>query len=491
MDNIFNKIQPLFRNINKPSRYIGAEFGSVNKPLSDDLFNFCMVYPDVYDVGQSNQALRILCNKVNEQQGFFAQRSFLPDPDTLEIFKNNNIPMFSLETFSPLSQFDAIGITVSYELIATNVLESLEFADIPVLSKDRCDSDPIVFGGGPMCCNPEPFTAFFDVITIGEGEVATIDALKKLNSLKASGCNRQEILHELAKMDSIYVPSLYSIDEDSGKLVPAYNDIPSSIEKALYRDFAGSNAFENCIVPYVEIVHDRLNIEVLRGCARGCRFCQAGIMYRPVRERTRENICAAVKDGLAKTGYNEVSLTSLSTTDHSQIKDILQDLNDNLKDSGVRISIPSQRLDSFGLDMAKLVAGNKRGGLTFAIEAGTQRLRDVINKNVSDNDIFSAVDLAFKNGWNRAKLYFMVGLPTETDKDLIGIAEICEEVLERARIAAGDKRKHGVSITASCAIFVPKAQTPFMFDGQISIEEAMRRINLIRNNIHSKAISFS
>lgn len=398
MDNLYNKIQPLLRFVNKPTRYIGAEFGSINKKITPDTFNFCMVYPDVYDVGQSNQALRILCNCVNNVEGFFAQRSFLPDPETSEIFKKNNISMFSLETFSPLSQFDAIGITVSHELIATNILETLDFSGIPIKTCDRDINDPFVFGGGPMCANPEPFHMFFDVITIGEGESATINALKKLKSLKQAGLSREEILFELSKMDSIYVPSLYDINKDTNKLEPIKSGVPEKIQRALYNDFSTSDAFENCIVPYVEIVHDRLNIEILRGCARGCRFCQAGIMYRPVRERSATNIINAVKIGLKKTGYNEVSLTSLSTTDHSQIKEILQELNIQLKDKGVRVSIPSQRLDSFGLDMAKLVAGNKRGGLTFAIEAGTQRLRDVINKNVTDEDIFSAVEQAFKNG---------------------------------------------------------------------------------------------
>lgn len=490
MQNLFHKIQPLLRDLRKPSRYIGCEF---NAPVIDacgDQFNFCMIYPDVYEIGQSNQAVRILCNCINNIDGFAAQRAFLPEPEAKAIFENNSIAMFSLETFSPLSEFDAIGITVSHELVATNILEVLDYSDIPIKSVDRTQDDCFVFGGGPMCCNPEPYHEFFDVITIGEGEVATINALIKLKELKSKGFSREEILHELAKMESIYVPSMYELNSQN-ILVPKFDDVPKQIKKAVYTDFSKSQSYENCIVPYNEIVHDRLNVEILRGCARGCRFCQAGIMYRPVRERSAKNICDGVILGLEETGYDEVSLVSLSSTDHSQITQILRTLNEQLDGQGVRISIPSQRLDSFGIDMAKLVAGNKKGGLTFAIEAGTQRLRDVINKNVNEQNIFDTVQNAFENGWNRAKLYFMIGLPTETDEDVIGIAILCEKILQKAREAVGDKRANGVQISVSCAVFIPKAQTPFMYDGYINSNEAMRRVNLIRKNLHSKAISFN
>lgn len=482
MQELIQKIKPLLRDIKHPSRYIGGEFGAPEIDAAADQFNFCMVYPDVYDIGQSNQAVRILCNKANEVEGIAAQRSFLPEPETIEKFKANSIPMFSLETFSPLSEFDAIGITVSHDLVATNICEVLDFSGIPIFAKDRnapanIAPVPLIFGGGPMCCNPEPYHAFFDVITIGEGEVATIEALKLVKKLKAEGKQRDEILVELSKLEGIYVPSL--------------NDGKTTVKRAVYKDFAKSDAYDNCIVPFAQIVHNRLNVEILRGCARGCRFCQAGIMYRPVRERSAKNICDGVTIGLEQTGHDEVSLTSLSSTDHSQIEEILSTLNKNFDGSDKRVSIPSQRLDAFGVDMARLVAGNKKGGLTFAIEAGSQRLRDVINKNVTNDDIESATKFAFENGWNRAKLYFMIGLPSETDEDLLAIAQTCEHVLEVARASAGEKRRHGINISASCAIFVPKAQTPFEVYGQISMNEAMRRINLIRKNIKSRAISFS
>ncbi len=477
MQELIQKIKPLLRDVKHPSRYIGGEFGAPQIDASADQLNFCMVYPDVYDIGQSNQAVQILCNKANEVDGIAAQRSFLPEVPTKEIFEKHGIPMFSLETFSPLSEFDAVGITISHELLATNVCETLDYAGISIFARDRSDGDPIIFGGGPMWTNPEPYFAFFDVITIGEGEVATINALKKLKELKDAGISRDEILKDIAKLPSMYVPSIHQS--------------PEGIKRAVYADFHTSPAFDGCIVPFAEIVHNRLNIEVLRGCTRGCRFCQAGIMYRPVRERNVKNIVDSVEKGLTQTGHDEVSLVSLSTTDHSQIEEILSSLNKKFRDTDTRVSIPSQRLDSFGVDMAKLVAGNKKGGLTFAIEAGTQRLRDVINKNVTEDDIMTATKAAFENGWNRAKLYFMVGLPGETDEDLVETANLCERVLACAKDAAGDTRKHGITISVSCAIFVPKAMTPFMFDGQISMDEAMRRINLIRQNLKSKAINFS
>ncbi|MBP3866472.1 MAG: TIGR03960 family B12-binding radical SAM protein, partial [Eggerthellaceae bacterium] len=323
------------------------------------------------------------------------------------------------------------------------------------------------------------------------------EGLQVIREQRARGASRHEIWRALAKLDGWYVPALYRWREEgeaqlAGSWIePLEEGLPTYIEKRIYHGFAESSGWEPCIVPFTEAVHDRLNVEILRGCARGCRFCQAGMMYRPVRERSADNIVSAVLEGLAETGYDEVSLTSLSSTDHSQIAEILTRLNEECAGKGVRVSIPSQRLDSFGVGMAGLVAGQKKGGLTFAPEAGTQRLRDVINKNVTEDDLFGAIDAAFSAGWRRCKLYFMIGLPTETDDDIKGIARLVQQAYDRARTVVPPDQKGSIQISASVALFVPKAQTPFQWDGQIPPEEALRRVNLLRHSVKYRAITIN
>ncbi len=493
MTNVWPRVEPLLSRVERPARYLNHEWGS--EPKKDAPFSFCMIYPDTYELGQANQAVRILVNAVNSHEHLRAERAFLPAVDMCDLMREQNIPLFSLESCAPVKEFDAIGITLPHELCATNVLEVLDLAGIPVLSVNRAQDDPLIIGGGPCAYNPEPFALFFDAITIGEGETATPATLERIYELRRAGATRQEILLELAQIPGTYVPSLYQwrtpnqAQSKGSWIEPVQKGLPVHIEKQLFNNFAQSDAYYPCVVPFTEVVHDRLNVEVLRGCARGCRFCQAGMMYRPVRERSADNIVESVLCGLAETGYDEVSLTSLSTTDHSQIAEILQRLNAACKNKGVRISLPSQRLDSFGIDLATLVAGQKKGGLTFAPEAGTQRLRDVINKGVTEEDLFSAVDAAFAAGWRRCKLYFMIGLPTETDDDIKGIARLTQQVLERARKIVAPEQRGAIQISISCALFVPKAQTPFQWDGQISSQEAMRRVNLLRHSIKYRAIS--
>ena len=364
-------------------------------------------------------------------------------------------------------------------------------------AEDRSDDDPIVVGGGPCALNPEPYALFFDAINIGEGEESLPEGLQVIRTLRASGASRAEIWRALAGLEGWYVPQLYrwrnaeEAQAGGSWIEPLEEGIPDVIVKRVYKGFSSSSGWEPCIVPFAEAVHDRLNVEILRGCARGCRFCQAGMMYRPVRERSADNVVSSVLTGLAETGYDEVSLTSLSSTDHSQIREILTRLNEAYVDTGVRISIPSQRLDSFGVDMATLVAGQKKGGLTFAPEAGTQRLRDVINKNVTEDDLLEAVDAAFSAGWRRCKLYFMIGLPTETDEDVKGIARPVQKAYERAREVVPKEQRGSIQIGASVALFVPKAQTPFQWDGQIPPEEALRRVNLLRHSVKYRAITIS
>ena len=479
-------------HVERPARYLNHEFGCTYKPQAD--FHYVLVYPDTYELGQANQALRILTNCVNAVEGMWAERGFLPAVDMIELMRQEGVPLFSIESCAPLREFDVVGITLPHELAATNVLEVLDLAGIPVRAADRAQDDPIVFGGGPCAFNPEPYALFFDAISIGEGEESTVETCKLVRDMRAAGASRHDILVALAKVPGTYVPSLYGwraereAQQAGSWIYPLEEGLPTRIDKRVFEGFATSCAWEPNVVPFTEVIQDRLNVEVLRGCARGCRFCQAGMMYRPVRERSADNIVSAVEQGLAHTGYDEVSLTSLSTTDHSQIEEILTRLNAKFDGKGIRLSVPSQRLDSFGVNMAHLVAGQKKGGLTFAPEAGTQRLRNVINKNVTEEDLFGALDAAIEAGWRRVKLYFMIGLPTETDDDVKGIASLSQRVYERMRKAVPADQRGFLQMSISCALFVPKAQTPFQWDGQIPPEESQRRINLLRNSVKYKAI---
>ncbi|WP_165253705.1 TIGR03960 family B12-binding radical SAM protein [Adlercreutzia sp. ZJ304] len=494
--NLWQRLQPLLRQIERPSRYIGSEWGAF-EPRANSDFAFCMVYPDTYELGQPNQAIRILVNAVAKLENVASERAFLPAPDMACAMRKANIPMFSLESCAPLHEFDVVGITLPHELAATNVLEALDLAGIPLRAADRAEDDPIVIAGGPCAMNPEPYAPFFDAISIGEGEESVPEIVQTVRTLRRAGARRKDILRALVDIQSTYVPSLYRQlnEQDAQKqgawVVPAEDGVPAQIVRRVFEGFAESDAWEPCVVPYVEAVHDRLNVEVLRGCARGCRFCQAGMMYRPVRERSADNIVSAVLRGLEQTGYDEVSLTSLSTTDHSQIEEILQRLNKACEGRGVRISVPSQRLDSFGVKMADLVAGQKKGGLTFAPEAGTQRLRDIINKNVTEDDLFCAIDAACAAGWRRCKLYFMIGLPGETDEDVLGITDLADRAYERMKEATPPEQRGALAMTVSVGVFVPKAQTPFQWDGQITCEEALRRVGLLRHSVRHRAVRIS
>ncbi len=482
---IWERVAPLLRQVERPGRYAGSEWGAA--PVPRDGFGFCMVYPDTYELGQANQAVRILQNRVNEEPGMAAERAYLPAADMADAMRAADVPLFSLESTTPLTEFDVIGITLPHELCATNVLEVLSLSGIPLFSGDRSDADPIILGGGPCAFNPEPYSRAFDALLIGEGEDSLPEALRCVRSLREKGASRQDILEALGQVEGTYVPSLYEMDGEVDRLVPK-GAAPQRVRKRIFDGFADSDAWEPMVVPFVECVHDRLNVEVLRGCSRGCRFCQAGMIYRPVRERSADNIISAVERGIAETGYEEVSLTSLSTTDHSQISSILSRLNDRFEGTGVRLSIPSQRLDSFGVSMAGLVAGQKRGGLTFAPEAGTQRLRDVINKNVTEQDLMSAVDAALEAGWQRVKLYFMVGLPTETDEDVRQIGRLASDAFARMREATAPSDRGRLKMTVAVAVFVPKAHTPFQWEGQIGPEEARRRVQLIKEAVRFKAV---
>ena len=494
-ENLFHLIEPLLPHVEHPARYLDHEWGSVQE--QEGPFHLAMVYADVYEVGQPNLAISILYNAVNAQEGMSCERCFLPWKDMASLMRERGVPLLSLEGAAPLASFDAIGFTLAHELIATNVLEALDLAGIALRASERDEDDPIILAGGPSAWNCEPLAPALDAVLLGDGEEHIVEVCACIRDARAEGVGRVDILRRLAQIPGTYVPSLYDVVVDEGttrwgRAVPREGeDVPPTVLKRCVQDFAATPAVAQRIVPYMGIVQDRLSVEVLRGCARGCRFCQAGMTYRPVRERPAEQVVSCAVDGLLRSGHNEVSLTSLSTTDHSQCAQILSGMNEGLAGRGVRVSIPSQRLDSFGVEMAAAVAGGKRGGLTFAPEAGSQRLRDVINKNVTEQDLENAARNAFENGWRRMKLYFMMGLPTETDEDVVGIARLSERVLEIGREVVGRGPKSGVSVSISVAVLVPKAFTPFQWQGQCRPDEVRRRQQLLLSEIRDRAIRVS
>ena len=478
---LWERVEPLLDLVEKPSRYIDHEFGAVRD--ADSPFRCVLIYPDTYEVGLPNQGLSILYKVLNAQDGIACERAYTPWVDMADLMRARDLPLFSMESCFPVASFDMVGIQLPHELAATNIVETLELAGIPLMAAARAQDDPIVCGGGPSVYNPEAVCELYDCIMVGDGEEVIVEVAHCIRDLRAANAPRGEILRALARIQGVYVPLLYTAKK--GGLVRTHlppmagSGTPDKVVKRVVADFKAFDPINTTLVPYPQVVQDRLAVEVLRGCARGCRFCQAGMTYRPVRERPADQIVAAVMRGLACTGYDEVSLTSLSTTDHSNLESVLRRLNTNLSGKGISVSLPSERLDSFGIEMAQLVAGEKKGGLTFAPEAGTQRMRDVINKGVTEDDLMNAVRASFSQGWLRMKLYFMIGLPTETDEDVLGIAELCGRALELAKSCVPPNKRCAVRIGTSVAVFIPKAQTAFQWCGQTTPDEVRRRQKLL------------
>ena len=479
-------------NVQKPARYLGGEYNQIVKDRADVDVRVAFCFPDTYEIGMSNIGMRILYGVMNEMEGVWCERVFAPWGDMEAEMRAHGLPLWALESHDPVSEFDLIAFTIGYEMSYTNILNMLDLAGVPLLAKEREGLENIVFGGGVCTVNPEPLADFFDFFSLGEGEDSTREIVECYRAAKRAGKSKAEFLLDVAKIPGVYVPSLYEHSYNADGTIAAITPCPGApkqVTKRIVEDLNHAYFPAKTIVPSTEIVHDRSNLEIFRGCIRGCRFCQAGFCYRPIRSKRADVLCEQAIESLEDSGNSEITLASLSTSDYRQLPELADKLLAYCEPRKINLSLPSLRADNFSRELMMKVQKVRKSGLTFAPEAGTQRLRDAINKNVTEEEILETCRTAFSGGWNSVKLYFMLGLPTETDEDVIGIAELVYKILQVWR-ENGSGKKRGLSINLATAYFVPKPFTPFQWAAQITPEEYLRRVHLLQANLHAKCVDY-
>lgn len=491
---IKKEVEKILQYVQKPARYVGGELNSVIKDPDKVDIRYAFCFPDIYEIGMSHLGMKILYGLVNNREDSWCERVFAPDVDMEEQMRKNNVPLFALESGDYIKDFDIIGFTLMYELCYTNVLNMLDLAGIPLYSKDRTELAPIICVGGPCACNPEPIADFVDIVFLGDGEDSTNAVLDLLKECKKKGATKQEFLLKAKDITGVYVPSFYkdsyNADGTLKELVPI-NGAPEKVKKSVVSDMNKCYYPKEFVVPFISIVHDRAVEEIFRGCIRGCRFCQAGFIYRPIREKSVETINAQSKALIDSTGYDELSLCSLSTSDHSQVNEMLTSLIDWTVKDKINLSLPSLRVDNFSDELVDKLNKVRKSGLTFAPEAGTQRLRDVINKNVTQDEVINTCTKAFDNGWTTVKLYFMMGLPTETMEDIEGIANLGMDVLHAFYSNPNRQKGTGLQVNISCSSFIPKPFTPFQWEPEDTMETLKAKQKHLLESIQSKKIKVS